>query len=46
MRIRTQFRDKGPGGMVDMACCRLRGHEDKIVTKERESGHGETEVQP
>ncbi|PYF10396.1 wobble nucleotide-excising tRNase, partial [Rhodobacter viridis] len=27
-----------------MACCRFRGHEDKIVTKETEIGHGETEV--
>ena len=30
----------------DVACCRFRGHEDKIVTKEPESGYGETEVQP
>ena len=29
-----------------MACCRFRGHEDKIVTKELESGYDETEVQP
>jgi len=27
-----------------MACCRFRGHEDKIVTKELEIGHGKTEV--
>ena len=27
-----------------VACCRFRGHEDKIVTKETEIGHGETEV--
>lgn len=27
-----------------LACCRFRGHEDKIVTKETEIGHGETEV--
>ena len=31
---------------VAMACCRFRGHEDKIVTKELESGYDETEVQP
>jgi hypothetical protein len=29
---------------VNLACCRFRGHEDKIVTKETEIGHGETEV--
>jgi hypothetical protein len=29
-----------------MACCRFHGHEDKIVTKEPESGYDETEVQP
>ncbi len=29
-----------------MACCRFRGHEDKIVTMELESGYDETEVQP
>ena len=29
-----------------VACCRFRGHEDKIVTKELESGYDETEVQP
>lgn len=28
-----------------MSCCRFRGHEDKIVTKELESGYDETEVQ-
>jgi shikimate kinase len=27
-----------------LACCRFHGHEDKIVTKETEIGHGETEV--
>ena len=27
-----------------LACCRFRGHEDKIVTKETEIGHGKTEV--
>ena len=27
-----------------LSCCRFRGHEDKIVTKETEIGHGETEV--
>jgi hypothetical protein len=27
-----------------VACCRFRGHEDKIVTKESEIGHGKTEV--
>jgi hypothetical protein len=30
----------------EMACCRFRGHEDKIVTMELESGYDETEVQP
>ena len=29
---------------LGVACCRFRGHEDKIVTKETEIGHGETEV--
>ena len=29
-----------------LSCCRFRGHEDKIVTKELESGYDETEVQP
>ena len=29
-----------------LSCCRFRGHEDKIVTKEPESGYDETEVQP
>ena len=33
-------------GVSEMACCRFRGHEDKIVTKELESGYDETEVQP
>jgi hypothetical protein len=32
--------------VVVVACCRFRGHEDKIVTKELESGYDETEVQP
>lgn len=27
-----------------LSCCRFRGHEDKIVTKELEIGHGKTEV--
>ena len=31
---------------TELACCRFRGHEDKIVTKELESGYDETEVQP
>jgi transposase-like protein len=31
---------------LEVACCRFRGHEDKIVTKELESGYDETEVQP
>jgi len=31
---------------IDLSCCRFRGHEDKIVTKELESGYDETEVQP
>ena len=30
--------------LVTLACCRFRGHEDKIVTKETEIGHGKTEV--
>ena len=37
------------GGAADaagLACCRVRGHEDKIVTQELESGYDETEVQP
>ena len=29
-----------------MSCCRFRGHEDKIVTKELECRYDETEVQP
>jgi hypothetical protein len=29
-----------------LACCRFRGHEDKVVTMELESGYDETEVQP
>ncbi|WP_217629794.1 hypothetical protein, partial [Paracoccus chinensis] len=29
-----------------LACCRFRGHEDKIVTKGLEITHDETEVQP
>jgi hypothetical protein len=29
-----------------LACCRFRGHQEKIVTKELESGYDETEVQP
>jgi hypothetical protein len=33
-------------GAAAVACCRFRGHEDKIVTKELESGYDETEVQP
>ena len=28
----------------DLACCRFRGHEDKIVTMELESRYDETEV--
>jgi hypothetical protein len=28
------------------ACCRFRGHEDKLVTKELESGSDEKKVQP
>lgn len=27
-----------------VSCCRFRGHEDKIVTKETEIGHGKTEA--
>ena len=33
-------------GAIALSCCRFRGHEDKIVTKELESGYDETEVQP
>jgi hypothetical protein len=29
-----------------VSCCRFRGHEDKIVTKELESEYDETKVQP
>ena len=29
-----------------VSCCRFRGHEDKIVTKELECRYDETEVQP
>jgi hypothetical protein len=29
-----------------LSCCLFRGHEDKIVTEELESGYDETEVQP
>jgi hypothetical protein len=36
------YREEGLS--VRLACCRFRGHEDKIVTKESEIGHGETEV--
>ncbi|PYF05819.1 Mu-like prophage I protein, partial [Rhodobacter viridis] len=38
-----RLEDTGLWGRV-VACCRFRGHEDKIVTKETEIGHGETEV--
>ena len=31
---------------LDLACCRFRGHEDKIVTMELEIGYDETKVQP
>jgi hypothetical protein len=31
---------------VPLSCCRFRGHEDKIVTKELESRYDETEIQP
>ena len=31
-------------GARALACCRFRGHEDKIVTKGLESGYDETEV--
>ena len=31
---------------LTLSCCRFRGHEDKIVTKELESGNDEAEVQP
>ena len=31
-------------GQGNLSCCRFRGHEDKIVTKELEIGHGKTEV--
>jgi hypothetical protein len=29
-----------------LSCCRFRGHEEKIVTMELESGYEETKVQP
>lgn len=29
-----------------MVCCQFRGHDDRIVTNELESGYDETEVQP
>ena len=32
------------GRAAKVACCRFRGHEDKIVTKELECGYDETEV--
>ncbi len=32
--------------MRALSCCRFRGHEDKFVIKELESGYDETEVQP
>jgi len=32
--------------LLALSCCRFRGHEDRIVTKEPESGYDETEVQP
>jgi hypothetical protein len=35
-----------PEIMLLVGCCRFGGHEDKIVTKELESGYDETEVQP
>lgn len=31
---------------TSVACCRFRGHEDKIVTMELGIGYDETEVQP
>ena len=34
------------GERLRVSCCRFRGHEDKIVTEELESGYDETEVQP
>jgi hypothetical protein len=34
------------GAVIAVSCCRFRGHEDKIVTKEPEIGYDETEVQP
>ena len=43
---RTQPGGDYRGGPAYLACCRFRGHEDKIVTKEPESGYDETEVQP
>jgi GntR family transcriptional regulator/MocR family aminotransferase len=35
-----------PSRELALSCCRFRGHEDKIVTKELEIGYDETEVQP
>lgn len=34
------------GDCLHVACCRFRGHENKLVTKELEIGYDETEVQP
>lgn len=40
------YRFEGKQRTLCLAFCRFRGHEDKIVTKELESGYDETEVQP
>jgi hypothetical protein len=37
-------KDDLAGGWRELSCCRFRGYEDKIVTKESEIGHGKTEV--
>lgn len=44
--IATELRVALPDGLCKVSCCRFRGHEDKIVTKELESGYEETKVQP
>ena len=31
---------------TSVACCRFRGHDNRIVTKRLETTHDETEVQP
>jgi hypothetical protein len=42
----VEERRQAKARLVTVSCCRFRGHEDKIVTKELESGYDETKVQP